>query len=460
MLGDPGSSTKASPGVLSNGFLLSLLILLALLLGFTTLAQSFFVVPVPERVIRWAELLFVALFLVGVGRRYEPAVVRPTVAGWLFLAWLASSSISVGLASYFGPALFRQAEWLTHILFAFALWSLVRSHAAVLKAILWVIPLGFILVGLHMLAAWFSLPNPQEHDWFIGVPLVGHVRHFGYYALAGLLFSAFPLLGFLRDVSWRDRGLALATMTFCWGFLFWTGGRAAVGTAFIGLALMAGFAQKDQRVWAIGTMLAAVAIGLWVSTLFEVPDLRLGFFNSFERTAAATSVDGVNGFTTGRPKMWDIALRGLEGRYWFGLGPDNYKMLPEATYMIQPHSMFVQFLAEWGVLGAVPFTVLLGLVFWKAFARLRREQDPLRKTARVTAFALMVAATVHSFVDGLYYHALPLLLLFTCFAVTLVPVTSDPAGRAGPRFLALLTGRWTLGVAAALLAVVFLLDVL
>ena len=319
-----------------------LLLILALVLGGTTLVQSFVVIPYPNLFVRWCELLFVGLFLVTTARSSNLVAITPSMAGWLFLAWFCSAFISVALADNTGRALIRQSEWVTHFLFAVTLWHFLRRNPLALKVTLFAVPLGFFLVGINLLLTWISLPNPRDFNWFTSIPLVGHARHFGYYGLAALLFSASPLLGFGQDASWKARLLAFAALSFCWGFLFWSGGRAAIGSGFVGLAMIIWLVGKSQRLWTAGIALASGGLGLWLSTFFWVNSPYLGFFRSLARTAADTSTSGANGFMTGRLGIWGAALESMNDQFWFGLGPDNYRFIPEPLHDgIQPHSLVV-----------------------------------------------------------------------------------------------------------------------
>jgi len=439
---------------------LLLAVVLAVLLAFTTLSQVFFAVPNPRLFVRWMELLFVGLFLVvmGMGRSYHAPALHPAV-GWLVVGWLIASSLSVVLAGNVGHALLRQAEWLTHLLFATTLWSLLRRYPPLLKVVLVAVPLGFFMVGLKLFSIWMTVPNPRTFDWFYGMPLLTHARHLGYYGLAALIFSACPLLGMGDTVTKRERGLALVALTVCWGFLFWTGGRAAIGSGIIGLALMTWFAGKDQRTWTAAAWIVAALLGLWLSTLFWTEDPKMGFFNALDRTAEASTAQGVNGFTTGRLTIWRVALDASADHLWFGLGPDGYKFIPVPHHGIQPHGMLVQFFVEWGLVGTIPFLALLATVFWTGFVRMLRETDPLLRTARITAFALILSCTIHSLVDGLYYHPQPMLFLFTGFAVVLLPLTASKEQTSQtPLLLRALTSRYTLWAAATLLGLLFLLN--
>ncbi len=443
---------KASPDALLMGRDLLVFLVLSLLLSCVSL------VPLVGNIhynwfIRSLELAFAGWVLVYASSRNQaPALSRATA--WLFIWWLGATLLSAVQATHFWPALTRQAEWLTHILFAVTLWGAFLRTPSLLKVVLLMIPLGFFLVGIHTLAFWFAHPDPQAYNWFERVPLVGHVRHFGYYALAGLLFSAAPLLSTGTRSRKYENALAFLGMAFCWGFIFWSGGRAAMGAGLLGIAFMVWFTERKQRPASLLLSIGALALGLWLSMLFGVDDPRLGFAESLTRTATDTSASGINGFSTGRLNIWREALQAWAAHPWLGLGPDNYRLLPPQTHGgIQPHSLFIQVLVDWGLLGALPFLALLGTACWQGLVRLLREADPLRRTARTTAVAFIIGATAHSLVDGLYYHPHPLLFLITCFAIALLPAASAETTR--PPVVRWLTARPVLIVAVGLLAAFF-----
>lgn len=430
-------------------------LLLGLFLTFICLAQAVYVVDYGA-LIRLFELLFVGTFLLTSPRASDHKVFTSPVARWLFVIWLGATTISVAFSPHFGRALIHYAEWLCHGLFAFTLWQYLRRDVLPFQIILLIIPLGFFLTGLFFLNIWFTLNAPESYNWFGGPPLFGHIRHFGYYALAGLIFSAYPLLGYDKRVTWPTRLLVLGLLSIAWGFIFWTGGRAAIGSGFIALVLLIWFAERKERLWTAMVATAAIGIGLWFSTLFWVEGDWMGVLSTVERT---TSHDTANAVSSGRLALWQFSLDHLTGMRWLiGLGPDAYVHLPDRPFGVQPHGMIPQFLLEWGLLGTLPFLALLLLASWRGLMNMRIEQDALRKALRAVALAFIVAASTHSLVDGLYYHAQPLFFLFICFAVVLTPTTQANTPSAFPPNLNWLTSRYTLWTLFALLALVFLLN--
>jgi O-antigen ligase len=395
------------------------LIVLCILAGMISLVQG---LPGDLRhqvVIRTLELVFIALVVFLPQEADETGLAVPGTGGWLFLVWWVMGVVSVVFSLYPALSAARQAEWMTHILFGFILWHYLRRNRTAEVYLLWAIPLGFLLVGLFEVGYWFHLDNPQSHDWCNGTPFFVHIRHFGFYAMTGLIFCCTPFIAG-SDRFGRSRHVATVLgMTLCWAFLVWTGGRAAIGSAVVALAGILMLLPRRDRVSFAVIGIASATVGAWVATFFEVQSFCTGVQSMADRTFGPS-------FLTGRMEIWRSALAPMKGFRWLvGLGPDTYAFMPEKGWVNHPHSILVQFIVDWGVIGAVSMLVLLGLMFWTGYARLTANVDVNRRTLRVVAMATIGAYLVHSLVDGLFYHPQPLLFLSIMFAIVLLPSGSE-----------------------------------
>jgi hypothetical protein len=88
----------------------------------------------------------------------------------------------------------------------------------------------------------------------------------------------------------------------------------------------------------------------------------------------------------------------------------------------------------------------------------RQGRDPLLKAAQGTALALVVGCMRHSLVDGLFYHAQPLLFLVIGFTILLLPITQRQRLSARHPVFDKLTAHQTLRVIAVLLGLFYLLN--
>ncbi len=428
------------------------LLVLCLMVSVTSLAQGLPFVTRHESLIRLLQLVFTGSLLFYPGRFFETRTPISRTVRLLLLVWIVASVTSVVFSMYPGPSIIRQAEWTTHIVFGFVLWHFLRRHRPSLQYIVWLVPVGFLLTGFFELGYWVSLESPRTFEWCTSIPLFGHLRHFGYYAMVALIFSVAPLLDGCGDDRWIRRVAALSLMTLCFSFLAWTGGRAAMGSSFVALVGILFFAEKGQRGWIVAVVVIATLVGLWVSSHFWIEEMCAGILDRFERPGAA-------GFLLGREEIWRSALEPIEGVRWLiGTGPNSYAYLPGKAFGLHPHSVLLQFLSEWGLLGALPALVLLWLLFRSGFKRFIRETDAYRKNVRLLALAVIVASTIHSLVDGLYYHAQPLLFLAVAFAIAVLPVDEAESLHDSSSKMAGISSRWVLRGLVVLLASIFLLS--
>ena len=132
--------------------------------------------------------------------------------------------------------------------------------------------------------------------------------------------------------------------------------------------------------------------------------------------------------------------------------------MPTKGWGNHPHSIVVQFVVDWGVLGTVCLLSLLGLMCRTGYARLRGEEDVVRRTLRVVALATIGAYLVHSLVDGLFYHPLPLLFLSIMFAVVLLPSNSGAGQFDGHPVMASLTRPGVIQIVTIILIAFFVFN--
>ena len=107
--------------------------------------------------------------------------------------------------------------------------------------------------------------------------------------------------------------------------------------------------------------------------------------------------------------------------YTFGLGPQGYCYMPNRTFAFQPHNLFFQFLAEWGVIGTLLFFSLLSYGFIKG---VKSHVFTITKELNIPALAagaIIISLGAHSLVDGIFYHAQSSFYIALAFAVWIAP---------------------------------------
>jgi O-antigen ligase len=165
------------------------------------------------------------------------------------------------------------------------------------------------------------------------------------------------------------------------------------------------FSQAAQKVTYTGVLLLIAAL-----VAVAAPS---GFLDRASRIVSAVSEQGDQG--SGRIDLWRSALTAFDQEPWFGLGAGNF--YGEAVSLMQQtpgvrvsfiyysaglegrptHSIYLDALADLGVVGFVLFLLLLGLTgryLFLAYRRTRRagELDLQRMTVAITVMFIATAA--------------------------------------------------------------------
>ena len=232
-------------------------------------------------------------------------------------------------------------------------------------------------------------------------PIYRDTRHFNHDHFFTLALGAY----FFSLAKSRVEQLIWFSICVAVGYvLVWSGGRAAIGALAIFLALSAWLNLFSRR-----------AIAAWVMALLAgmVLVLVAGRGNLFLAQFGRNGGDRGE-ITSGRIEIWLDSL----AVWWdswattlFGLGPDAMRMAVRAKIgyppLVQPHNTLVQVLIEFGLIGLCLFTVAAFIVGRRIFAVLRTPTAP--QELRVTA-ALLVSLGAYMLVDGILYHAIPLIM--------------------------------------------------
>ena len=258
--------------------------------------------------------------------------------------------------------------------------------------------------------------QPYDHSW---VPYHAHIRHFAYHgmvaACAGvaLVFLGRPL---------RLAGVLLAAMAVTGIFYF--GARGALLGWSVFVISFALISRRYRDILAIsGLVLALAMTSAYALTVhFAQSPFTGGILNRVESVEALVH-------TTGRIEIWLDALKVAVQQPWFGHGLDAY-WTSRCCWKgsVQPHNTLVQWLMEFGVLG----TGAVLWAFWCLFGKRLVLAFAQGTSAPELASLLSLFAGIFVFglVDGMFYHAIPLLM----FAIlcTLLYRATDSADLAAP----------------------------
>ncbi len=376
--------------------------------------------------------------------------------GWAISIWLVWSGVATLTADHVEAAIVRQAEWLTHLLFAVVLHSLLRTRPLLTFRIALWIPLGLILYALYLPVFAFGLEDPSALRWSSMLPGFGNIRHLGYQLMFAILFCA-PWLAYtsLRDRTGR---IQLALFFLAWVALFWGGNRGAFMACMGGLAILVSIGVLPRPARFMGIASVVVLAAALVSAPLPVASGSMGIGHFLSSSPLAQYVEqgsdpeqpaSVQGPPVDPPaegggkarsqrkgdekrpsepsrrvipqrgRIVHIAAEAIGAAPLLGPGPDSFSFL--RSIEVQPHNFVSQFMLDWGIPGALVAGYGLLLVFALGWLRLARPESRATRVVRVGALGAVGAAIIHALVDGTLYFAAPLMLCWVSIAIALLP---------------------------------------
>lgn len=400
----PVNTVSTTPGV--PGIAVTTLTLLLLVPLVTTLV----VIPIPVNLIAGAVLIAAAPSLgFKLERRWLRAPANHATGGVLVALgiWLVAWQWQIGdlwlnrqFVLYCGigvtltacTAWFRRyCESSVRLIFELKLGSVIASSLVILAAV-WLLP-----------ADPGALRDFVQHP-----PLYGHIRHFNYDQLPAVAFAFY----FASRADSRASQLAWLVVLTLMGFLMaWSGGRGVMISLCIFLVLVAVFRILPRRsiaVWSSALVLGAVI----VVVTGRGDDLFLRIFFKWSGS--------LNDISSNRLDLWLSSLN-VWREDWlsiiFGFGPDAMRTTVRAQIgfppNVQPHNAFIQVLIEFGIVGLSLFIAVVGGILRRALAILRTSGAPAE--GRIVA-ALLIAFGAYMLVDGIIYHAIPLIMVMLLIA--------------------------------------------
>lgn len=285
----------------------------------------------------------------------------------------------------------------------------------VVPAILLAICLFHVLILMLVIQQAPSANPMQPHDQ-LWVPYHSHIRHVAYH---GMVASCAGIaLGFLQPAL-RPPGFLLAAMALAGTFFF--GARGALLGWLVFVAVFALSSRRYRPVLVSASLAAAVA--LVMAMALEAFYVQTPFTGTLQGRVESVS-ELVN--TTGRTQIWREALQASLQHPWVGHGMDGYRTSGCCMRgTVQPHNTLVQWLMEFGVIGtAAVLWALWRIIGTRLVPSLRHGNA---NPAQAALLSLIAGLLVFGLVDGVFYHAVPL-LVFSILCALLYRTARKSAG--------------------------------
>lgn len=376
------------------------------------------------------ELTFFLLYMI-VLREFPPIlnIIRNNIVSTVVIAsWCISITYSL-LNSHLllaaeDKAWSRLFETFTHILFFVFVWDFFKRYQPELKWLFYTIPLSSIIIVGYFIYEWSITPHIENLLWLENPPFNSHIRHTGYQVEAALCF--FLVFFFGKDKFNIQKSVNVFFLVILWGFIFWLGGRGAILSISVSIIFIFSI-LKYKKINSLNFILInvfSVLLGALISEFLVLFDWN-GLLSSFYRSVEAESL---NQLSTNRITLWKSALFSLNENLFFGLGPQGYYFMDNRIYGVQPHNVFIQFLVEWGLIGALLFIFLLIKAFWTGLRLHISNANIAFSKYSLISGAVILALSVNSLFDGTYYHPQPSVYLAIAFAIWIIPPVKKSHG--------------------------------
>lgn len=345
---------------------------------------------------------------------------------WLLLLFAASSLYSWGRIAFGEVSLQHKvvasqrylACWLL-VFYTFMMARFFRAQSLTADTVFIQLFWGTLVLISLLAGSYFLHDAPNAARWSVEPPFGSHVRIMGMMASLAIVAAVVQL--YLRTLSRLRRVVFYAGIFLISVFLIWTGSRMSILLTVFLCAVLALCCRLWQgtawhRLWPVFVlMLAAVPLAEQVS-VFEWSGLQRTVNVSVVSEQHDNTLALADQFTSGRVVIWQRALQGIAEAPLFGLGPSGYFFLENRPSVYDhTHNFIIEFLVEWGIVGALLLLSILGSL---AVYGLRFLQAAFvaGDAGWVSAASVALLMTLNGLVDGVYFILLPSFIVATAFA--------------------------------------------
>jgi putative inorganic carbon (hco3(-)) transporter len=310
---------------------------------------------------------------------------------------LLISSVPANAAAY--RSLVRLFSYLA-VFFAVTGWVEDRRQVIRIVKLMLISTVGVALFAFYQMHEkgytdlYFRL-YPMQEDAL--EPWTGRVTSllFHFNSLAGYLNLVLPFAVACMVLA-KDRGLRLlgwASQIAGLAALYFTASRGGL-IAYGGMLLITFFFLTPKR-----TALLKIAVSLLVAAVLVL---------SLQVPGSLGRVQEVDDFTqTTRLALWGAAGMMFLGHPILGVGYGDYRSLYN-DYLpgvraneLDAHNLYLQFLAEMGIVGFMVFAVLM-IAFARMAIKLARQPDPIRRLIGLGVGGALAATLIHGMVDYIF----------------------------------------------------------
>jgi O-antigen ligase len=222
------------------------------------------------------------------------------------------------------------------------------------------------------------------------------------------IIFTFPFL-FLK----KYRYISTIVISILFLSLLAIGGRAALLGTVLALVIYFFYLKKNISLKIFTKFIVFIVLILFITLYFNFLNIDFFLFD-ISRTIQATSL---NRMTEGRIDVWSLVLQKLQDQWFIGTGPQSYFFYSgRKTDIIHAHNFILQFLGEWGIIGALLFLTLLYHAVKYGIA-LHLHSRSNKERYHLAAGVGIISLSVTGLFGGIYFFPETSVYLIFCFAL-------------------------------------------
>ncbi len=333
--------------------------------------------------------------------RKLPLIVSTLIAVWLIFA--ISSTFHPDRSS--GSSWYLVLRYILHGLFFASLVCIItNSKNFILSSWLQTIALGILLYVLVLVIFALVVPDKANFDWTQRMPSATNIRQIG--VIIGIATIA-PIALLLYNNHFSKWSTAIM-IVLMFTFIAWSGTRTALVSIVLGVIGAIIFVRSIPQFRNIGILICSFIGGCLISLILPKPSSGFGLLRMLNQTQDSDDV------SSGRTEVWHNTLTEIQKNPWIGYGSGNFRSNMNEIYgniLNHPHNFVLQFVYDWGILGASAALLLIGYLIWIIWKNAR-----FNALFGFAAAAGIISLIVSASVEGALFHPLPIITALALIA--------------------------------------------
>ncbi|MBR9846952.1 MAG: O-antigen ligase family protein [Algicola sp.] len=272
------------------------------------------------------------------------------------------------------------------------------------------IPISIVLASIICLLDYHLNPNSIMSNNGFKLTVSYNIRQIGYVVMLGCLFC---IVNLLLIEKYTKSTLYTTLFIMNCAMIFWLGGRGSILALTASIVLLILLINRDLI--AKCRMLFSTVILMALSYIISIPFSVFSWNGANRFNMWVQHLDKpLSKISNGRFELWQESISLILQKPLFGYGPEAHAFETKIGFL-QPHNALLQSLLEFGIVGTIPFLIMI--IYIVKNSTINAIAEPT--VNNLFCFGLISAILIHSLYSGPLYHATSMILVCIASAYVL-----------------------------------------